>query len=353
MSYAVEALSNALEPGLFELWRANLPVYGDLSRKLEWTYRAPPAGPSDALVVVHREAGSADSVIGCSGLQPREFHCAAGMVRVGLNMDFAVDRRHRSGMPAIMLQRQMVRRARAAYPVSYGFPNDKALAIFERLGYHKLGELVRYSRVLHYERFVRRVVDLRGATRAAGLVLDAVAAAGRAPRLWPARRAGEVERLDRFDERFDELWRRAQGAWPFVGRRDARQLTWRYRARPGVPLRILAVRERRGGTALLGYAVVERIGDHAHLRDVFAGAAPALQPVLELVAAALRDEGVDSASLSFLGAPQVVGHFVACHFHRREVSRTVIVDVGEQAPMPSAVLHDPAAWYLTDADEDT
>jgi hypothetical protein len=348
----VEELDPAREDALCELWRENLPaVSGDLHAKLRWTYRTGPDGPGTVLLLVAKN-GAPGTVVGCAGLLARGFSSHGRDVRLGLNCDFAVDKHHRSGMPAILLQRAMYRRARAAFPLSYGFPNDKAIGIFERLGYHKLGPLTRFARVLHYERYVRRVVEMRGATRVAGLALDWLSRVRHAPRTWPARLALRLEWLVGFDERFDALWRQAGPAWPIVGCRDAAHLNWRFRDRPGASYDIAAVRDRRGG-ALVGYVVLERHGPGAHVRDLFARDDEALGQVLELVADQLRERGCDSLSVAFLGARRVGEILEGCSFRAREIGRTVIIDVGEGAPMPSEALRRPDSWYLTDADEDT
>jgi hypothetical protein len=136
-------------------------------------------------------------------------------------------------------------------------------------------QVVRLDRLLRRE-LTRRVVRplLR---RAGGAQRDAtrpVAALARAmDGLWQAgrRAAGALRPLpegvrvlpiDRFDGRFDELWRRVSPGYPVAVRRDARYLEWRYRAYPGRTYEVAAA-ERDG--ALVGYVVYYSAARHGLL----------------------------------------------------------------------------------------
>jgi hypothetical protein len=64
--------------------------------------------------------------------------------------------------------------------------------------------------------------------------------------------AGDVHRIDGFDDRFTALWDRVAPKFTFAVRRDARYLQWKYVALPHVRYEIATI-ERDGTVA--GYAV--------------------------------------------------------------------------------------------------
>jgi hypothetical protein len=159
--------------------------------------------------------------------------------------------------------------------------------------------------------------------------------------------------LDDVDPRFDRLWAEARAEWNLVGRRDAAMLRWRFLRSPDESSRIAALVERRGG-ALRAYAIVggER-GDLAHVHDVF-GSLEAIGELLTLLVPALTTRGHTAVSLRFLGDPRVPRMLVEDHnFAKRDAQRCVIVSAGASCPIDPAIVRDPAAWYLTDLDEDT
>jgi len=75
-------------------------------------------------------------------------------------------------------------------------------------------------------------------------------------------RAGEVVRLDLFDDRADILWTRVRGDHQAMVVRDRRYLNWRYSERPDAEYTLLGF-ER--GSDLDGY-LVARSGMHAGMR---------------------------------------------------------------------------------------
>ena len=146
-------------------------------------------------------------------------------------------------------------------------------------------------------------------------------------------------------------WEAARTAYPIVGRRDAAWLRWRCLASPDALGRIAALLEADG--TLRGYAIVRVVGEVAHVRDVF-GMPEHLDPLLALLSATLRDAGVASVSLRYLGSPSVVQLLRAHGFRRRDASRHVFVTPGEALTGSARErAADPESWHLTDYDEDT
>ncbi len=79
------------------------------------------------------------------------------------------------------------------------------------------------------------------------------------PRPWLTRLAGyRVERITRFDERWDDLFRRVRGAYRLLVERDARYLEWRYARCPDTEYFIWAVFRRR---RLVGWSVFRHRGE--------------------------------------------------------------------------------------------
>jgi hypothetical protein len=331
---------------LVRLWGDNLQVRGDPHAKLDWLYLANPAGPGEAFVL--RDEG--ETAVGCAGITTRELWRGEHALRAALLADFAIDRAHRTGMPALILQRATKHQVETAYELGYGFPNASAVAIHRRIGFFELGGMTRYVRVLRHGGYLARRYGRPLAAHAAGAVVDLAKLAVRSLRAARPALGASLRWQTDFDPRFDDLWRRHRALWGVVCRRDAAFLRWRFVAKPLEHVRIATLAARRGGE-LLAYAVVggER-GEMAHLLDLF-GPLDALHDLLTLLLPSLTLRGHTAASTRFLGDPRMARLLVEHRMSARDSDRKVIACLSPRCT--DAALRDAATWYLTDLDEDT
>jgi hypothetical protein len=208
---------------------------------------------------------------------------------------------------------------------------------------------MRFVRVLRHAPYLGRVTSIPALPGVGGAVLDAASSLARAPRLLASARFGHVAWIHTFDRRFDRLLAGAEEDYPLVGRRSAAFLQWRFLGNPTAELRIATLVRR---SALRAYAVVERDGDVAFIRDLF-GYADELGALLEQLAPVLRAEGASSISFRFLGDERVRRVLLAQGFIARDATRAVCFDAGPSLAHSTAPALDRAdRWFVTDYDED-
>jgi len=324
----------------------------DPKRRLEWFYLEGPFGPGIAHLLEHNEAsaGGHGESVGCMGLGVRRYRRDGRTVDVAVLGDFAVDLHHRSLGPAMMLQKATRAYAQAHYEICLGYPNAKARPVVLRLGFHELGAMRRWVVPLRFGAQMRRRLPAPAAA-AAGFVLDAA--------LGALERGGQLRGRGRYlleesiepDARFDRLDAEARALFPLVGVRTAAFLRWRFLRRPGgepVGFYSLVTAEDRN---LAAYAVVEREGSVAHLRDLFGRDPAAIALLLDMLLPRLRSTGAEAAWFAWLGPPWLDGLLTRRGFAARE-SRYVVVDWSPSMEASSRELLDPTRWYLTEADED-
>lgn len=339
---------------LMRLWRDNLPVAGDLDAKLAWFYREAPAGEGAAFLLASDDAAA----VGCAGLAGRELAVLGGdapaRLRVALLADFAIDRAHRSAMPALVLQRAVKRYVDdAGFALSYGFPNDHAVAIHRRTGYRELGRMARFVRVLRHGGYLERRYGWRRRSRLGGAVADGAALAASTVRALATARTYALRWEAGFDARWDDLWARVEGGpapgFQIATRRTSALLAWRFRA-PTVATLV----ERAGG-ALAAYAVVRRseAGDVAELADVFGASPAALDALFAQLVPALYVRGFAAVLVRYLGHPALRRVLADHWFSFRNTDRSMIVAPTPTCPVDPAILLDSNAWYVTELDEDT
>jgi hypothetical protein len=114
----------------------------------------------------------------------------------------------------------------------FGFPNEASHGGFVgRLDWFDVHVLPLRVKPLRCRPVLERYLRSRPLSAALGAVADRACRLA-APRPRPPRRC-RIEPLERFDERFDELWERHAGLAPVIQVRDRAYLQWRYF---GVPL---------------------------------------------------------------------------------------------------------------------
>jgi hypothetical protein len=368
-SYTVTRVEPAAaREALTRLWGDNLTVTGGVDRKFDWLYVDAPE-PPEVVFLLAVEQGGPRRWVGTAGVGLRRVQVGDAELRAGLLADLAVDREHRSLLPALSLVRAVKAWTLGELDLAYGFPNALAAGVFQRAGYRRLGTIGRWARVLRHAPYASRVAEVRlpglppafkqvvdraaaiGAVAAvAGGAVDVARLAGQAPAALQAARRVRLDWLAVPDERIDRLWEEARAAYDVVGVRSARLLAWRFPAADR--LRVVLATARDGG-APLAYAVVEMAEGVAHLRDLF-GHRAGVAALLDRLVPALYRRGATTASIRYLGAPWLAEALVARGWVARSADRLITIGVAEglDARVAAAVTA-AERWHLTDADEDT
>ena len=289
--------------------------------------------------------------VGSCGLGPRTVYVNGRPVRAGLLADFTVDKAHRTVMPALILQRAVAEYACREFDLAYTYPNDAAIGLFSRIGYHKVGQAGRYVRILRTGPYVSRILTnpllgrLGGALADGGLqAFDTVRPLLRGLGLtvtWPRS----------LDQRFDTLFERTRLRYKVIGDRSAAFLTWRFLNRPGVNGRIAALVSRSG--ELHAYAVIsDREPGTALLADFLADSNAHLAILLGRLMQPLRAAGYTTVMTSFLGEHATAKVLESQGFRLRNLSKFIVANVGSSGIVNEAELRDSESWYLTEADRD-
>jgi hypothetical protein len=368
-SYSVARVSPGdAREDLLRLWSENLHVETTPAAKFDWLYRAAPLLPEHVWLL---RASTAAAPVGTAGVGLRRMQLPHGDATSGLLADLAVDKAHRSVGPALTLVRDVKSWALGALDMAYGFPNALAQGVFKRVGYHPLGTITRYARVLRHAGYAARVRELelsrvppparellyRAAEQpwfaaVAGAAVDVAQLARRSPAAVEAARRLRVDHADTPDAAaLDALWARARNEHAVIGHRSGAVLTWRF---PPSPRRTwYCARARSGDHALRSYALVERSDDGAaHIKDLF-GHKPDVVALLDLLPALVYRTGATSLSMRYLGAAWLADALAARGFTARQADRLIVVGTRDAMPAASAeAVRNPDSWHLTDFDED-
>jgi hypothetical protein len=350
-----------VEADLCRLWSENLRLTTRPEEKFRWLYRDAP-DVADVVFVLEAVLDGQTRVVGTSGMAIRRFRVAGRDVRAAISCDLAVDRAHRSLLPALCLVRAIREAATARFDLIYGFPNSKAEGVFKRAGFRELGRATRWAKVLRRAYYVQGAgsrTDAPAVARAAAwlpwlgklgaTILDAFRAA-----LAPgtARLVGlyQLRTLPAPDGRWDALWQAARSEYDVVGTRTSEFLRWRF---PPSPRTRFVTLQRRGEDRLRAYAIIEfdATSGAAHVRDLF-GHREDLRTLIDALVRYAYREGAASVSVRFLGAPEVERLLKRRGFVLRGGDRCIVAEVGPAFADRDAIATDACRWHLFDVDED-
>ena len=220
--HAAPRSPHAVEADLYRLWRENLGLATSPEQKFQWLYRDAPEA-SDLVFVLEAIANGQSIIVGTNGLAPRRFRVAGRDARAAISCDLAVDRAHRSLLPALSLVRAVREEGAARFDFVYGFPNGKAEGVLKRAGFRELGRARRWAKVLRHARYVERLSPRPDASALVRMVSSNRSAAWMGATILDAWRAAalsfdaaRVAAKHRFrshsapDDRWDALWRDAR-----------------------------------------------------------------------------------------------------------------------------------------------
>jgi hypothetical protein len=310
----------------------------------DWRLRNPAATTDVPPAMVLEEGGRIVAVI---ALTPVFLHTPHGVVRAFWGGEFAVDRRHRG--TGLVLLRDTTKAVTGAF---LSAPNERAKGVFERFGFRDVTMLESRVQIVRLENVLAGTAA-RPAARAAG----ALWSAGRRAARWIARRrasAVRVSSLTRFDERFDDLWRRVGPAHGTLTVRDAAFLNWRYAERPDCAYRIGAVEH---GGRLEGYVVcsVRRRQElvFGHVVDYLVNRADAAarDALFADAAAELAREGVDVTTCYVPGDDAFYREGLRRCGLRFARPRQPVLCLGDR-PVDAGAAQVPRQWFFTRGDSD-
>ena len=327
------------------VWRGNLGQDARMAAKYDWFYLGAPAGMPVMQLLAH--AGS-DAPVGVCSAGRRRMLREGREIRAGVLVDLAVTPEHRSLGPALILQQGLFAAGRRALDQLYGFPNPKAAPVFKRIGYRRLGDMVRHARVVRHAPYVQRraptlpasLADALGAFFDLGMALRdrlRIRGAGALRATW-CERAPDI----------DALWSASPKPAALTAIRDAAHLRWRFDHAPTdaalPPFRHLLLRDARGDAA---WFATRADGHTLHVHDAWTrdgGATPAPAVLLALLRAARR-AGFAVVSVELATNDERLQPWRDLGFEARSRRPVFGTDFGEGADGDTDL-------HLTSADED-
>jgi GNAT superfamily N-acetyltransferase len=206
-----------------------MPLQGREARYAKYYERNPLGPPSFFLA---RDAES-EAFVGMAAAFPTRLRVFGELVPGAISGDFAVDDGHRGFGPSVALQRAVVSALEQnGLRCAYGYPNKDSEPITKRVGYADLGRLNRFVKVLRsrvvIDWYVRSPGLARGIATASRVGVDPLLSVLSRERFRRGGHGFRVERPDRFDDRFTDLWEATRREHTITSERNPDLLNWKY-----------------------------------------------------------------------------------------------------------------------------
>lgn len=321
-----------------------------LDAKFEWIYLGNPNGKA-SLWMVHHEETSALS--GMTALFPRIFSIKEDSRYCAVAGDLLVHPKHRSLGPALMLQRNVVSKAKnGEYCFIYGFPNKSAEAVWKRIGYKFLGPTVRLTKVLRTSSLLKKYAIPKALSYIFSPLIDFGLYLFSAE-TWKFKSKDYICRFVDFpDERFDRFYEKLKKQYSVVGQRDSEFLKWKYLNDPDDKHQFFAV-FNSSEDELHGYIAFCRSERRASVRDfAFGNNEAANESLVVYFLKHMRKQGSEAVTFRFLENNELISFFKKYQFVKRADEGNIYYYTNDKSM--AGIDHKNAGnWFITIGDQDT
>jgi hypothetical protein len=331
------------------------PAVGD-QRYCQWKYSENPAGLAISSLAQHKER-----IIGQIGLIPIRLSANDNEIVAAQEVDVLIEEEHR-GLYVLYSLSKLSSQTHKQEKISfcYGFSVPETSAIGTKWGkFVKVGAIPRLVKILDVESLLIWKIPIKRLTKLTSYFVNSGLKL-----LYPAKEdipeGAQLQRINRFDERFDSFWDRVKGDYPITTVRDSRYLNWRYVRPPHIDYQIFSL-EKKMTREILGFIVL----GHTHRKvpiglivDIVIPRDQGGETTRILLAHAIREFRKQKMALA------VCWMFSHCHvfpeltrlgFCRREgKGRDLLVEIIEPEiqALPQEMILNKESWYVTIGDSD-
>jgi hypothetical protein len=352
--WATRAYRDGDEEEIFGLWKAVYPSHPynreQWMRWWRWMYRANPSGMGVICLAEHD-----GKIIGQVAEVPMMLKIGSERVLVSLGIDAMTHpeyRRH--GVLAEVAKVRHAEDEKHGVRATYSFPNKLSYAATIKGGLaFDIATMQKIVRPLNWQNALRTRTNNRLSLTSGAVAGDLLGPvffrAGKAPVLEGL----TVTRVSCFDERIDDLWRRASDQYQVLVLRNKEYLNWRYAAAPERDY-LIYVAER--SEAVVGYLVLSRKqADQAKIGviiDVFAESEEVTQCLISEASERCKQEKLD-----LIYGARIAGTSLARAYRRNgfvpvPFAEDIRVIGFSFSPNITEQLRNPKNWFLQIGDSD-
>jgi len=141
---------------IVNLWKKNLSNAS--FKRFNWLYKNNPYGPAITWLAKDEKTGE---FVGCNSLYPREIRINGKNYKMGLAIDFAVDKNYRVFGPALQIEKEITANSKAAgFDFLIAWPSSSSKGVFTRAGYNILSEVDSFVKLVRMKDRILKAVKI-------------------------------------------------------------------------------------------------------------------------------------------------------------------------------------------------
>jgi len=332
---------------ILALWKRNFPDLPE--ERYSWIYQNNPSGPAICWLALDT---SSQSVVGSVALFPRRIFVNGKSVIAGIAGDYSVDKENRVFGPALQLQKRAICDYEGeGLDLIYGFPSKQSEAVHLRVGYKIVGEVRRLTKPLGSYYYLKKYFDIPVVTKAISKLTDTILKCMSRETFYRSKGEYVTGMQSSFDKRFDILWDMVKTRFAVIGERSSSFLNWRFVQCPHEEYRIFTLSDKESRD-ILGYVVFQMNENRVKIADLsFIDINQTIDSLLSEFIIFLRESGVDSVSISFVGNDFLMAKFREFGFSCRSSQGKVICYICNES-LKDSLEENNENWLLFPGDSD-
>lgn len=331
------------------LWKINLSNGSD--ERFEWLYHKNPAGSAVTWLAKDEKTGE---FVGCNSLYPREVRINGKIYKMGIAIDFAVNKNYRVFGPALQIEKTITANSKAAgFDFLFAWPSPSSTGVFIRAGYNVLGEVDSFVKLLRTKDKLLKVVKIPLFADLLAFFADCFL--GVLPDLRyrltkPGYFKGEIVKI--CGSEFDILWNQVKDDNEIKTDKSSTYLNWRYTHNNTEQYSFFSLIDKRDNT-IKGFIVYSLKDKAVLVWDWVALKREYLDYLLSEFAVFLTGQNASTIFLAFLRNEASSIELKKHYFFRKIVKRPCVIFTDNKdllAEVKTLVRQN--KWWFTDGEMD-
>ena len=290
-------------------------------------------------------------LVGNCSLYGRKLWVGNTIYKMGIAADFAVDPKQRVFGPALKMQRRLVEEADIEnYDLLFAFPNNNGRALFQRIGYKKLGAVSQAVKILKSRVFISKIIKVPVLPTVMGFIIDsAISLFDYLQYICDSRRYSYS--IGYMNDDYDTLWNMAKSDFPIIPEKSSKYFLWRYVNNPSKNYEFFNLFDSEG--LLAGVIIYSLEEKNIMIEDLFLkNPAHNLDLILMMFIKEMRQQGMYRIAYTFLGNPLIKQSSKKLKFRIKDDDRFCFVRISDNIIHHKELLLSPANWFLFESEMD-
>ena len=336
---------------LVDMWRSNLTNI--FPGRFHWLYNKNPFGATITWFAAIKDKGNSE-YIGSASVFPRKIIIDNKELMMGVAIDFSINKEHRLLIPALKLQKAIIANHKENnLDIVFAFPNKKAIGVFAKAGYKKIGKAQRWVKLIKTKRNIRRFVKNKFFESIIAFFGDASLGLFDFLKQLNSLSRFQTRVFESCDEKFDELWDKVNRDKIIVGIRTADFLNWRYSQNREQVYRFFCIFDSKT-KVFLGYLVYYELKGVAVVSDLLVlDGEVSFSAIILKFSNFVRRKHIDSIEILYFGNRELELKLKKIGFFKRTSDRECMIHFDEiKFSKEKKLFFDRNSWFAFNGELD-